>query len=292
MVHLLQVLREVEHDPLAHEARAEFREDQRDDHGIADDLGQQFLEGKGLVLGQVRTAAVAGVEVRQARVAGPVAHQQVVHQHHDGHGPHRREPDDGPALEAGQEPGAHGGGQEVARTDHDPEDAPEDPPLPHVEPGAVHLDHAQGPEALEVHVDAPEEAHGHQQLGGEPVEEHESHQEVGQGGPQRPHEDRPASADAVGQRPVDGHGQAVGPESRRGDDPHLPLVQVVPGPDIAFDDIEVVPAHVHGRVGEAKGKPVQEAPEPERFRMLHAMLRHLQLRRCRCRVCSRNVTAV
>ena len=258
VVDLLKVLGEVEHHALTDEARAELGEDQGHDDRIPEDLPHEVAKGQGRVLGGGGVGAIPGVEVRVAGMAGAVAHQEPVHGKHEGHGGSRHEPDDRPAAEASQQPGSHGGGQEIAGADHDAEDAAEDAPLLHVEPGAVHLHHRQGPEALEVHVQAPEQAHAHQDPGDMAVQEHEPDEQIQQGRAKGTHEDGPAPAETIGQRAVQGHGQPVGPEACRGDETHLRLVQVVPRADVVLHDIEVVAAHVHGRIGQPQGEPVQE----------------------------------
>ena len=272
VVDLLQVFGEVEHHALADKARAELGADERHDDGVLEDLPDQVPQRHGRVLGEVRIGAVPGVEVRQACMAGAVAHQEPVHTEHEGHGCGGHEPDDRPAAKAGQQPGPDGGGQEVARADHHAEDAAEDTPLFHMEPGAVDLHHRERPEALEVHVEAPEQAHAHEHPGGVPLEEHEANGQVDQGSAQGAHQDGLAPADAVGNGAIQGHGQAVGPETSGSDEAHGGLVQVVPGADVVLHDIEVVATHVHGRIGQAQGEPVHEPAQTEGRGVFHGDL--------------------
>ena len=93
------------------------------------------------------------------------------------------EPDDVPVGEGGQQDRADRGGQEIAGRDHDAEDAAEDAALADVEPGAVDLDHGQRAEALEVHVQAPQPAHGPEDVGRPAVEEHQADAQVERGRP-------------------------------------------------------------------------------------------------------------
>ena len=92
-------------------------------------------------------------------------------------------------------------------------------------------------------------------------------------GAQGADQDRLAPADAVGQRAVEHDAQAVGPEAEGGDQPHLRLVQVVPGADVVLDNVEVVAPHVHGGVGQPQREPVQEAPAAVFLGMLQRVAR-------------------
>ena len=249
-------LRVVEQQALPDEAGAELSGGQREHHRIGEDLAEDVGEIDRRV---VAAGGVPGVEIGVPRLPGCIADHQPVDQRHDQQRPGGREEDD-VVGKVGQQEAAHRQRERVADRDHDPEHAAEESALAHVKPGRVHLDHAERAEALEVAVARVEQAHGEDQPRLPAGEEHGADRQVDRRRPHRADEDGALAAEAVGKGSVEHHRERVGPEPGGGNHAHFGLVEVEHLRETALEDVEVVPPHVEGRVGEAERKPVEGAP--------------------------------
>ncbi|EAU64321.1 200 kDa antigen p200, putative [Stigmatella aurantiaca DW4/3-1] len=254
------------HDGVAHVATAELDEQDDNDRGVAHhprEHGDQSQPRAGIARGGIR-----GVEVRVPGIARRVPDDEEV-QHHEGQqngGRHEEHPVGGRRFDDHRAPVV---GEVHAQRDEDAEHPAQQPPLPDVEPGRVHLDDGDGAKALEVHVGRVEDRQRRHEpsrrlpvLGQHGVH-HRAHQHVAHRGARRRQQDRLAASQPVRQRAVEQERHAIDDGSPEEDGAKVRVRR--PAAHRAGGDVHVVAPHIEERVRHPQGEPVEEPAALERL---------------------------